>query len=34
MMLAFHTSRKRLPWLLAISAVLLGIGIAVGMKLL
>jgi hypothetical protein len=28
MMMAFHTSRKRLPWLLAASAVMVTIGVA------
>jgi hypothetical protein len=27
MMMAFHSNRKRLPWLLAVFAVLLGIGL-------
>ena len=27
MFMAFHSSRARLPWLIAVSAILLGLGI-------
>lgn len=31
MMMVFHSARARLPWLLAISAAMLTLGIAAGM---
>lgn len=31
MMMMFHSTKARLPWLLAISAVMLGLGIAAGL---